>query len=174
MDEKEKNFNEDSLIGFDFDDEDAEALSNAEFVSEAPASTKFKKTKEEKIAQFYDDNDNMLAEKIIETKTGDIIEIKYRPSGMKESYLRRDKQKRVRKSIDYYENGVQRLVTDYQTNGAYKSSLYEVDGSLKSFVDKHADGTSDSVYYNIDNKGTKLIVKMDAKKEVIEKRTEKD
>lgn len=174
MDNEKENYNEDKLIDFDFDDEDKEELLDSKFIAEAPVETKFKKTKEEKISQFYDKNKKMLAEKIIETKTGDIIEIKYRESGIKESYVKKDKKKRIKKAIDYYENGVKRLSTDYEANGSYKSSLYEPDGTLKSFVNKHADGTSDSIYYNIDNKGTKLLVKMDANKEVIEKKVVRD
>ena len=48
--------------------------------------------------------------------------------------------------------------------------MYNVDGSRVSFVDKHEDGTADAVYFDVDNKGAKLEVKMDANKNVIDKK----
>ena len=173
MSEEEKKYSEDALEGVEFDDEYDE-LKNAEFVSEKPASVKLRNSKDEIASQFLDENQNVIGEKIIEKKTGDVIEIKFFQNGKKESYIRRDKQKRIRKAVDYYENGIMKLATEYGPDGvSYKSMKYDPDGTRVSYVDKHKDGTADAIHFDFDGKGSNLIVKMDANKEVIEKRVEK-
>ncbi len=164
---------EDSYAVLDFDDEDADELRNSEFIEFEPKTTKLKETSAEKISEFYDENNKIIGTKIIEKKSGAITEIKYSAGGAKTSVIIRGKDKKILKNIEYYENGIVRLSTNYAKDSSYKSIAYNVDGSRKSYVVKHKDGTSDSVYYNADGKGGNLIVKMDAAKNVLEKRLEK-
>lgn len=170
--EKENKISEDLYADIDFDDEDGEELRNSEFIDIEPAKVELKDSGKEKISKFYDENNNMIAAKVIEKKSGSIMEIKYGAPGKKSSVTLRDKNKKIRKNTEYYENEIPRLTTDYALDGSYKSVKFNVDGSRQSYVIKHSDGTADCVYYNADGKGGNLIVKMDAAKNVIEKKLE--
>ena len=66
------------------------------------------------------------------------------------------------------------MVTDFERDGSYKSTVYNVDGSRQQYVVKHKDGTADAIYYDADGKGTNVLIKFDANKEVIEKKILKD
>lgn len=174
MNEKKNASDEDLYTGTDFkDDEDDEELKSAEFVDSIPEEIKIETTATEKISKFFGENKKLLAEKIIEKKSGKIIEIKYNELGGKLLVTERDKTKKITKCTDYYENGALKMVTDYGVSGSYRSMLYNPDGSWQSLVIKHSDGTADATYYDADKRGTNLIVKLDANKNVIEKRTEK-
>ncbi len=171
MDDKIEKVSEDLYADTDFEDD--EELNNSYFIGIEPKNIKIIEKKEEKTSQFYDGSNKLLAEKIIEKKSGKIIEIKYDPMGFKVSYIEKDKNKRLTKSIKYYENGQQKMVTDYGKNGDYKSLAFNVDGSRQSYVEKHKDGTADAIYYDADGKGNNVVVKMDSNKEVLEKRVVK-
>lgn len=174
VNEFEKN-SEDEYAGVDFkDDGTDDELKAAEFIGVEPKSVKLQENETEKMSQFYSEDDKLLAEKIIDKKTGAITEIKYTALGKKESVTIRDKDKVIRKSTDYYEGGSLKLVTDYGRDGSYKSMMYNVDGSRQSYVEKHKDGTADAVYYDADGKGAKLLVKLDRNKEVLEKKLVRD
>lgn len=170
--EEEKKISEDEYAGTDFSDDDSE-LRNSEFIDAEPAKIEVKDSGNEKISKFFDENNNMIAAKLIEKKSGTIVEIKYGTMGRKSSVVVRDKNKRIRKNTEYYENEAPRLMTDYGTDGSYKSVMFNVDGSRQSFVVRHKDGTSEAVYYDADGKGSNLVVKMDAAKNVIEKRIDR-
>ena len=173
MNKEENNVEENGLAGVDIDDEN-DSLQDAEFVDCEVKSAKTVDLEKETVTQFFDENNKVVGEKVIEKKTGSVMEIKYGAEGQKKSIMIRDKKKRLRRAVDYHENGVQRLVTDYETNGAYKSTLYNPDGTRVSYVVKHNDKTADAIYYNADGKGNNLVLKLDKNKEVIEKKIVKD
>ncbi len=172
--EEEQN-SEDLYADIDFDEEDKDdiELKDAKFIAETPKTVKKKENKEEKLSQFFNDEDKLIGEKIIQKKSGEIIEIKYDPLGHKEGVLYKNKDKFLKKAVDYYANGSIKMVTEYEKNGGYKSLMYNADGSRQSFVEKHPDGTADAVYYDADAKGTTMYMKLDKNKNLIEKRFER-
>ena len=170
---EENKISEDLYTDIDFDDEDSDELRNTEFIDIEPSKIELKDSGKEKISKFYNENNDVIAAKVIEKKTGSVMEIKYNEAGKKASVNIKDKNKKLRKNTEYYENEMPRLMTDYALDGSYKSVLFNVDGSRQSYVIKHSDGTADAVYYNADGKGGNLIMKLDANKNVLEKRIEK-
>ncbi len=173
--ENKKESSEDMYAACQFDDESSndDELKSAEFIDVEPVDVKIEKTEKENISKFFGENKKLLAEKIIEKKSGKIIEIKYDELGGKKLVTERDKNKKITKCTDYYANGAIKMITDYGVGISYRSMMYNADGSWHSLVEKHEDGTADATYFDADKKGTNLIVKLDANKNVIEKRTEK-
>lgn len=176
MEEEIKKTSEDIYAATDFSDDETneDDLKNAEFIDITPKEIKLSDTKDEKLSRFYNDDDKLVAERIIEKKSGKIVEIKYNPLGQKELVMVRDKDKTLRKTTDYHANGVIQMVTDFERDGSYKSTVYNIDGSRQQYVVKHKDGTADAIYYDADGKGTNVLIKFDANKEVIEKKILKD
>lgn len=167
-----ENNSEDFYTDIDFD-EDENELKDSKFIGIEPDNIKIENNKDEKTSKFFNKEEKLLAEKIIEKKSGKIIEIKYNILGNKTSVTERDKEKKIKKLVEYYENGIQKLVVDYGKNGAYKSMAYNPDGSRASYVDKNEDGFAEAIYFDVDKEGSKLIVKLGPNKEVLEKRVEK-
>lgn len=172
---EDKKSDEDLYAGVDFDDDEsvADELKNAEFVDAKPAEVKIEQTAKESTSKFFNEDKKLIAEKIIEKKSGKIIEIKYNELGGKLLVTEKDKNKKIVKCTDYYENGALKMITDYGVNKSYRSMMYNADGSWHSLVIKHEDGTADATYFDADKKGSNLIVKMDKDKNVIEKRIER-
>ena len=170
MNEDNKKNSEDIYLDIDFDEEqNNEELRKCKFVNAEIKSVKIKKDKESNMSEFYDTKDKLVAQKIIHKKTGHILEINYNSLGGKESVTEYDKNKILIKATDYYENGQIKLLTDYGPKGSYKSMMYNVDGSRLSFVEKFQDGTAQAIHYDVDNNGTKVMIKFDENKNVIEK-----
>ena len=170
MSENNEKTSEDIYLDIDFNEEQSnEELKKCKFVNAEVKSVKIKKDKELNMSEFYDTKDKLIAQKIIYKKTGHILEINYNSIGGKESVTEYDKNKILVKATDYYENGQIKLLTDYGPNGSYKSMMYNADGSRLSFVEKFQDGTAQAIYYDVDNSGTKVMMKFDENKNVIEK-----
>ena len=175
MDDEIKKNSEDMYADTDFSDDDSdEELKNAEFIDITPKKIKLNDTKDEKQSMFYDENDKLVAERIIEKKSGKVIEIKYNSLGKKQLVMEKDKDKHLRKTIDYYEGGTVQMITDFEKEGSYKSVVFNVDGSRQQYVVKNKDGTADAIYYDADGKGTNVLIKFDENKNAIEKRILKD
>lgn len=170
MGEEIKRTSEDNLTDIDFEDEEEKELKKSNFLKTDVKACKLKEDNDSLISEFYGNDEKLIGSKVIHKKSGHILEITYNFIGGKETVSEYDKNKKLIKAVDYYENGQIKLSTDYGPNGSYKSMMYNVDGSRVSFVDKHEDGTADAVYFDVDNKGAKLEVKMDANKNVIDKK----
>ena len=171
MSDEIKKSSEDSLADIDFEDENEEKeLKKSGFLKTVVKAFKLKEEEDSLISEFYGENDKLVGSKIIQKKSGHILEITYNLTGGKESISEYDKNKNLIKALDYYENGQVKLSTEYGPNGSYKSMMYNIDGSRLSFVEKYIDGTADAIYFDADNKGTRVEVKMDKDKNVIDKK----
>ncbi|MCD8024693.1 MAG: hypothetical protein LUE64_04090 [Candidatus Gastranaerophilales bacterium] len=173
MDEEIKKTSEDLYADIDFDDENEDILKDTRFIDVPPKDIKFEENKKEILSKFFGENDKLVGERIIEKKSGEITEIKYDDFGKKVSVVFRGKDKKVKKSIDYYESETVRQVTNYAPDGTFKAITYNIDGSKQNYLEKHEDGSADAVYFNVDGNGAKLIVKLDENRQVIEKHVEK-
>ena len=78
--------------------------------------------------------------------------------------MEKDKDKHLRKTIDYYEGGTVQMITDFEKDGSYKSVVFNVDGSRQQYVVKNKDGTADELYYVVDGKSTKDFIKCEENK----------
>ncbi len=171
MNEEIKKTSEDALADIDFEDEKEEKeLKDISFLKVDAKTCKLKEEDDSLVSEFYSNDEKLVGSKIIHKKSGHIIEITYNFIGGKETVSEYDKEKNLIKSVDYYENGQVKLSTEYGKNGSYKSMMYNVDGSRLSYVEKYIDGTADAIYFDADNKGTRVEVKMDKDKNVIEKK----
>ncbi len=171
MDDKINKSSEDLLADVDFEeDKEEQELKKSDFLKTNIETYKLKEEDDSLISEFYNKDKKLVGSKVIQKKSGHILEITYNLIGKRESVVEYDKNKTLIKATDYYENGQVKLVTDYGKNGSYKSMMYNVDGSRLSFVEKYADGTADAIYFDADNKGTRVEIKMDKDKNVIEKK----
>ena len=171
MKEEIKKTSEDILADIDFeDDKEENELKNIGFIKADVKAYELKKEEDSLISEFYNKDEKLVGSRVIQKKSGHILEITYNSIGGKETVSEYDKEKNLIKSVDYYENGQVKLSTEYGKNGSYKSMMYNADGSRLSFVEKYIDGTADAIYFDADNKGTRVEVKMDKDKNVIEKK----
>lgn len=171
MDENLEKISEDLYTDIDFEDD--EQISKAEVDSVIDEIENLIEDKQNKVTVIYSDDNTTLEKKIIEKKTGEIVEITYDLLGQKQTITKKDKDRKIRKFVEYYANGVLKESTEYETDGSYKLLSYNADGSWLTSIVKHSDGTSDVIYFDADKKGTNFIVKLDKNKEVIEKRFER-
>ncbi len=171
-DEEIKKISEDMYAAVDFDEdtENVDESKGAEFDDIEPV--KFDISPDEilnRLPVFSDDN-KLVSEKIIVKASGHTLEIKYDFLGQKESVREFDKNGLLVKATDYYANGQPKQTSDYGKNGAYKTLSFNIDGSRISFAQKYEDGLADAICYDVDKKGSKLAIKFDKDKNVLEQK----